>query len=142
AKSDYFASVLSDAGIDTITHWIERAQAGGLAGSLLLAPLAGRINRFPPAETAFVHRSFLNSGQYFSSWRQPDKAAPTLAWLRGFYAAMRPHVSGFPYQNYIDRDLADWEHAYYGANYSRLQHVKKQVDPDGLFRFAQGIRPA
>ena len=142
AKSDYFDSVLSGAGIDTITHWIERAQAGGLAGSLLLDSLGGAINRVPPEATAFVHRRFLNSGQYFSSWTRRDRAAPTLAWLRGFYAAMRPHVSGFAYQNYIDRDLADWEHAYYGANYSRLQHVKKQVDPEGLFHFAQGIKPA
>ncbi len=141
-KSDYFDKVLPSVGVATITTWIERAQAAGLSGALLLDSLGGAINRVPAAATAFVHRSSLNSGQYFASWADPTKAAPTLAWSRGFHAAMRPYVSGFAYQNYIDRDLAGWEHAYYGANYERLQHVKKQVDPEGLFRFAQGIKAA
>ena len=27
----------------------------------------------------------------------------------------------------------DWQHSYWGANYERLQGVKRQYDPDGLF---------
>ena len=61
--------------------------------------------------------------------------------MRGFYAAMRPYVSGFAYQNYIDPELASWKHAYYSTNYARLQEVKAQVDPGRFFRFAPGIVP-
>ncbi|HUY71692.1 MAG TPA: BBE domain-containing protein, partial [Gaiellaceae bacterium] len=65
-----------------------------------------------------MHRNALCSGQYLAHWSSP--AAAAAAWLRGFYAAMRPYVSGFAYQNYIDPELASWKHAYYSTNYARL----------------------
>ncbi|MFN2628707.1 MAG: FAD-binding oxidoreductase [Gaiellaceae bacterium] len=141
AKSDYANAPVAAAGVATMRRWIERAQADRFgSGSLLLDSYGGAINRVPAAATAFVHRNALFSAQYLAYWRGGGAAA--LAWIRGFYAAMRPHVSGFAYQNYIDPDLAHWQHAYYGSNYARLVQIKKRHDPDGFFRFKQGIPPA
>ena len=42
---------------------------------------------------------------------------------------MRPHVSPFAYQNFIDRTQPNWEHAYYGANLERLTEVKRSTTP-------------
>lgn len=84
-------------------------------------------------------RSALGSAQYLAYWSGADEQA--LRWIRRFYAAMRPFVSGYAYQNYIDRDLTTWTHAYYGANYPRLRSIKRDVDPHELFHFAQSIRP-
>ena len=89
------------------------------------------------AATAFVHRNALFSIQYFSSWA--GNGAGDLRWIRNLYAAMRPHVSGFAYQNYIDPDLKTWQHAYYGSNLRRLAAIKRKHDPHGFFHFAQGI---
>ena len=52
---------------------------------------------------------------------------------------MRPYASGEAYQNYADPDLADWQGAYYGANYPRLQRIKAAVDPTDMFHFPQSI---
>jgi FAD/FMN-containing dehydrogenase len=143
AKSDYFNTQLTRAGVATITNWIENAQSAGWgSASLLLDSYGGAINRVPAGATAFVHRNALNSGQYLAYWNAPATQAAAIAWLRGFYTAMRPHVSGFAYQNYIDPDLTTWRRAYYGANYPRLRMVKKQVDPGSLFHFPQAIEPA
>jgi FAD/FMN-containing dehydrogenase len=142
AKSDYVNAPLSRPAVDTIVRWMERVQLAGFgSAALLLDSYGGAINRVPRASTAFVHRNALCSGQYLAYWSQPEHASSAISWLRGFYQAMRPHVSGFAYQNYIDRDLTSWRHAYYGTNYARLQDVKKRFDPDRLFRFAQGIEP-
>jgi hypothetical protein len=53
------------------------------------------------------------------------------------HAAMRTYASGEAYHNYADPDLADWQNAYYGRNYSALQCVKAAVNPTD-----SGPRPA
>jgi FAD/FMN-containing dehydrogenase len=139
AKSDYLNAPLSANGIATMLRWIERV-SGFRSGSLLLDSYGGAINRVRPDATAFVHRDALFSMQYLSYWSGGSAAA--LQWIRGFYTGMRPYVSGFAYQNYIDPDLTTWKHAYYGANYARLTNVKRKYDPDFFFRFRQAIPPA
>jgi FAD/FMN-containing dehydrogenase len=55
---------------------------------------------------------------------------------------MRPFVSGEAYVGYPDREIDDWQRAYFGSNFSRLVAVKTRVDPDNVFRHAQSILPA
>jgi FAD/FMN-containing dehydrogenase len=142
AKSDYVNAPLSRAAVDMIVRWLERVRPAGFGtAALLLDSYGGAINRVPAAATAFVHRNALCSGQYLAYPSRPEDVAAAIGWLRNFYKAMRPYVSGFAYQNYIDRDLTGWRHAYYGTNYARLQDVKRRFDPDRVFRFAQGINP-
>lgn len=147
AKSDYVTTPLPTAGIQALMAWIEaRQQSDGAGfGGILLDSYGGALNRVAADATAFVHRDRLFSIQYIASERPADSRAvleANLAWINGVHAAMRPYVSGYAYQNYIDADLTDWQHAYYGANWSRLVSVKAKYDPDDVFRFAQSIPPA
>ena len=140
AKSDYVNAPLSAAALTTIVQWMGQPQPAAFGfGSLQFDAYGGAINRVPAASTAFVHRNALASAQYLAHWSSPAGQAAALTWLRGFYAAMRPYVSGFAYQNYIDPDLMSWKHAYYSTNYPRLAKVKTAVDPGHAFSFAQAI---
>ena len=136
AKSDYVAAPLSAAAISTVINAVAARQGHG-RGALYFDSSGGAINRVPKAATAFVHRDSLFSIQYTSGGD-----SSSLAWLANLYAQMRPHVSGFAYQNYIDPNLPTWPHAYYGGNLPRLEAVKRKVDPHGFFRFPQSIRSA
>lgn len=140
AKSDFIAQPLPTPAIATAIRWIEARGAIG-RGAIMFDAFGGAIGRIDPDATAFVHRAPLFHAQYLGH-QTAATASANRAWLNGFWNDMRPYVSGSSYQNYIDPDLADWETAYYGANYARLVRVKAKYDPDNVFRSAQSIRPA
>ncbi|TML77939.1 MAG: FAD-binding oxidoreductase [Actinobacteria bacterium] len=141
AKSHYFRRPLSSSGRTAIVHAISRAQDLHRSGAVILDAYGGAINRVHPHDTAFVHRKELFSAQLYVSWGSHHAEHSTLKWLRDLHARLAPHASGFAYQNYIDPELASWQHAYYGSNWTRLVDVKRRYDPDDFFHFRQSIPP-
>ena len=53
---------------------------------------------------------------------------------------MTPYLGNAAYVNYADASLTDWQQAYWGANYPRLQTIKHSVDPSGVFAFPQAVQ--
>lgn len=144
AKSHIFTRALSPAAISAIIAAVEQRQrlGGGGQGGVAFDALGGAVNRVAPDATAFVHRDGLFVGQFTTTWSDSATNAQTAAqqnWLRGFHQAMTPYASGQAYQNYLDPELANWQQAYYGANYARLVQVREKYDPDHVFNLPQGI---
>jgi len=132
AKSDYVSRPLSNEARSVLVAAMESRLAQTGSGAILFDSYGGAINQIAPDAMAFVHRSSLCCMQYLSY-------GGGTAWLESTHGAMRPYVSGYAYQNYIDPALTDWRHAYYGSNYSRLVAVQGEVDPEHYFRFPQAI---
>jgi FAD/FMN-containing dehydrogenase len=148
AKSDFFTTPLSSAGIGTLLAGVTALQrvpgAAGGVGGIAFDALGGAVNRVKPGATAFVHRNALFSAQYTTGWTVGAGSigiGNQQTWLRKYWSSMRRYASGEAYQNYIDPDLANWRQAYYGANYTRLAAIKQKYDPAGLFTFPQAITP-
>jgi FAD/FMN-containing dehydrogenase len=150
AKSAYFSEVPPAAGIAAIVEAVEnfRTAFPALAGVLAFDSYGGAINAVAADETAFVHRDALCQLQITGSWGVGEPASTTeavQAWLTETANTLGRYTNGQAYQNYIDPTLRDWQSAYYGTNFPRLQSVKRTYDPDDVFSFAQSIplpRPA
>ncbi len=132
AASDYLSRPLPTAATAILTGALERRASQPGHAAILFDAYGGAINRVAPDATAFVHRDMLCCLQYLSYEAEPG-------WPAGVSRAMRPYASGQAYQNYIDVSRPNWPSAYYGANYARLREVRRAVDPDRYFRFAQAI---
>lgn len=143
-SSDFFERGLPDDGIRAVLQAMEMRRSQGRTGAAMFDLMGGAVSRVAPDATAFVHRTARLLLQYFSRFpvgtadAVVDEAA---AWHTEMRALTRPWSNGHAYQNYIDPAIRDWKHAYYGSNYARLVKVKAAYDPDGVFRFPQGIPP-
>jgi FAD/FMN-containing dehydrogenase len=139
-SSDYFAAGVPDAGIQVlIDRATALAQSGG-AGSYIFDHMGGALGRVAADATAFPHRDALFSLEYGVSRIGGFAYDPT--WPNAMRGAMSAWSTGGAYVNYLDPLLADWSSAYYGANYARLQQVKKTYDPNRVLSMPQGIVPA
>ena len=143
AKSAYVTTAVPDAGVAVVVQAVEslNQQLPQVGGGFVFDAYGGAINRVAAADTAFVHRDALAGVQYSVTWPtgSPSSVPATdAAWLASAQTALAPYVTG-AYQNYIDPTQPDWLTAYYGSNLSRLVTVKKAVDPDDFFHFAQSV---
>jgi hypothetical protein len=147
AKSDFFSKPLDSSGLSALIAGIEQlgsvAGASGGNGSISFDALGGAVNAIGETDTAFVHRDALWVSQYYTGWNWPGSRsgrANQYNWMTSFYDSLHPHANGQAYQNYVDSALKDWQRAYYGVNYPRLQEVKAARDPRRLFDFPQAIQ--
>lgn len=144
ASSAFVAAPMPAAGVEAVTGAIGAlvSEAAQVGAGVVFDAYGGAINAVAPDATAFVHRGMQSCAQVsmnFSPDADPAGIEARSAWVRSTAAALTPYGNGEAYQNYIDPDLANWQRAYYGENLARLVAVKRAVDPDYVFAFAQGI---
>jgi len=144
ATSHVPATLMSTTAVDALVGAVETASA--TAGLHLvtasLDALGGAVAARPEASSAFVHRSAPFTVQYTATWTRPTLPGGHFdAVVRSLRATMTPYLGNGAYTNYCDASIADWQNAYWGANYARLQSIKRAVDPHDLFNGPQSVRP-
>ena len=136
-----FLTELPDDAIDTLVARFRMCPSP--MGALLLEHFHGAVTRVPVEDTAFPHRMQGYNLLIVSQWLDPAQSDECIAWARETYDVMRPFMASGRYVNYLgDDEKDDSVAAAYGPSYARLRRVKRQYDPDNVFRLNQNIAPA
>ena len=102
--------------------------------------LGGNIDNPDFEKTAaYPHRAKHFVSELQTYWEQPVQEARLSKAFAGVQDVFMGNGVLAQYCNYPYLGFKDWQHAYYGNNYNRLQAVKAQYDPDNLIRSEQSI---
>lgn len=102
--------------------------------------LGGGINNAQwEAQSCYPHRALPFLSELQAYWEQPNQEAKLLAAFESIQKLIREQGITAQYSNYPDINFPNWQEAYYGSNYSKLQEIKKQFDPENLFQYPQSI---
>ena len=108
-----------------------------------LARLGGAFSETGEYDTAFGFRRSRYALVIQSRWEDPSETEKQLHWTRQFHAAMKEYSTGKVYTNFIGQEPAERvADAYSTRTYARLRELKKQYDPENLFRMNINIKPA
>ncbi|KAF8752878.1 Berberine and berberine like [Rhizoctonia solani] len=106
--------------------------------------LRGAISRQGTDATSFASRDALFSYQWWG-YTPANTTFPSdgIPFVDGMLKALEPNPQK-AYPNYVDPTLSadEWKQQYYGDHYERLARIKRAVDPNNVFRFAQSIEVA
>ncbi len=108
---------------------------------LQINTLGGEIaNPIFESLAAYPHRAFGFLGEFQTYYQHEAQGVHAEQLVRGVQGILRAGGIKAHYANYPDVELPDWESAYYGENYGRLQKLKRKLDPQNLIRHPQSVR--
>jgi len=135
-----FARDLGDDAIKAHADW--GARVPSIQSAVHLYPINGAVQRVGASDTAFAYRDVDFSPVIAGMWDDPADNEANIAWVRGYFEALKPYSVEGGYINFMDGDDAGRAKANFGTNYDRLSAVKAQYDPDNVFHLNQNIKPA
>ena len=138
-KSHNFTAISDDA-IDTVIA--SAAASPGPECEIFIAQMGGAVKRVAPTATAYTGRDASYIMNLHGRWAEASDDDRVRAWARQVFQRMAPHANGMGYVNFLTEDELERVTAVYGANYARLQAVKRRYDPTNLFRMNINITPA
>ena len=139
----HFVKALPDELVEFIVEHFARRSSP--LGGVLIEPLQGQVRRVPDDATAFANRHAAFNMSGIATWESPDDDEEQIAWARAFGDGLAPYSSrGGGYLNYMgsDEPLERVQAAFGAEKFARLRDLKREFDPDNVFRQNQNIPPA
>jgi FAD/FMN-containing dehydrogenase len=138
-KSHNFTK-LADGLLDVVIEYVKKLPSPQC--EIFFGSIGGATKRPAPDATAYAHRDAEYVMNVHGRWESAGDDERCIKWSRDYFRASAPFASGGAYVNFLTEDEGDRVRSAYGPNYERLARLKRQYDPDNLFRTNQNIKPA
>jgi FAD/FMN-containing dehydrogenase len=132
-------NALPSACIDVITDGVRSLPHP--ESEIFIGHIGGAMSRVDQSATAFSQRGAHFVMNVHTRWRESSDDKACRDWARTLFDNVKPFSTGFSYVNFVPDDETGNTADIYGVNYERLVRVKKQHDPENLFRINHNIQP-
>ena len=139
--TDEHLTDLPDAAIDAIASRSEELPPG--PAQLFIVGWGGAVARVAEDESPLGGRDAAFVVHPFALWEDPADDERMIAWAQAFRDDLREFATGAVYLNFIGDEGEARVRAGYGPrSYERLARVKREWDPENVFRASGNVRPA
>lgn len=141
-KSRYLAD-LPDQAIDLMLEGNREPPSPNTLSSIW--NFGGATARVPADAMAFGDRSMPWMVSFDAVWNTAVEDEVNIAWARSSWERLAPHAAGGRiYLNFpgLGEEGDDLVRRSFGDNFGRLAAIKRDYDPDNVFRFNQNVQPA
>ncbi|WP_410645173.1 FAD-binding oxidoreductase [Amycolatopsis sp. lyj-346] len=132
----HFLDELTDDAIRTLLDRQARWTGGGT--ELVIRTMGGAVRDIPADRSAFPHRAAQFNVNVNAMWRETGLDDAILDWCRTSWTALVPHANGGVYLNFsgLAEEADSVRDAVYGPSAARLDAIRTEFDPEGLFAWA------
>lgn len=136
------ANALGDEAMERLIAHAEAAPSGH--STIDVWYQGGAMGRVAASGTAFGERSSPILLGVEANWEEPEDDEANVEWTRNAIADMKRFSDGGMYLNFpgFGEEGEEMVRSAYGGNYERLAEIKKEYDPENLFRLNQNIKPS
>ncbi|MEO5318669.1 FAD-binding oxidoreductase [Arthrobacter sp. CC3] len=139
-SADYH-NELSDDALDIIIDSARKLP--GQHSQQLIAHWGGAVGGPAAAATPLLNRNASWVSHPFGLGETPQEGDEARSWVKDFRHDIAPHATGGVWLNFIgDEGQARVRAAFGDENFTRMSRVKREFDPDNVFRGNQNIPPA
>ena len=130
--------------VDDLFNYLDTADKGTLLWFLNFELQAGETNDIPTNATAYAHRDVLFYMESFGIdiGRVSHTTRNFITGINDTITTQMPNTTFGSYPGYVDPELPNGQAAYWAPNLSKLEHIKRAIDPKDVFHNPQSVRPA
>ena len=137
-RADFFNEVPDEA---LAIHARFGADVPTMKSAMHLYPIDGAAHDAASSDTPWSYRDANWATVYVGVDPDPANVGAIRDWTIGYFEALHPHSAGGAYVNMMMDEGQERVRASYRDNYDRLAEIKRDYDPENLFRINQNIEP-